>query len=166
MLLGGFGLPCKCSLGAPSGSISLQQSCDHAIEHQIVVVAAVGNTGPNDNTIGFPAQYASVIAVGATDSTNMIATFSSRGSQLSVVAPGVNILSTFKGNAYATGSGTSMACPHVTGTVALMLAKDPNSAATVKATLKSTANDLGSIGFDTTYGYGIINAAKACGIAG
>jgi len=153
------------SLGSTGTVPDFETVCNQASNAGIVLVAAAGNSGPGSDTISYPAKYSSVIAVGATDSSNTIADFSSRGSQLSVVAPGVNIYSTFKGNAYATGSGTSMACPHVAGAVALMLSKDPTTLpATIKATLQSTASDLGISGLDTTYGYGIINAAKACGL--
>jgi subtilisin len=160
------------SLGSSSGSTSLQQSCDNAYSHNIVVVAAAGNTGPNENTINYPAQYSSVIAVGATDNTNTIASFSSRGSQLSVVAPGVDITSTFPptipiqgktGYYYAIGSGTSMACPHVAGTVALMLSNGI-SPTNVRNNLETTADlCLGQTGFDSNYGHGLVNAFKACG---
>jgi subtilisin len=156
------------SLGGSGYIPDFEQDCKDAVNAGIVVVAAAGNSGPYPNSINYPAKFPSVIAVGATDSRNKIASFSSRGPELSVVAPGVSITSTYIGGQYASGSGTSMACPHVAGTVALMLASGTLPSAigstlvqSVRTKLQATATNLGTIGFDTTYGYGLINAAKA-----
>ena len=75
-----------------------------------MLVAAAGNNGPGENTVNYPAKYNSVIAVGATDETDNVADWSSRGQELELTAPGVNIYSTYKGSTYGTLSGTSMAC--------------------------------------------------------
>jgi len=149
------------SFGSASDSISLHQECDKAYNSGIVLVAAAGNSGPGENTIAYPAKYSSVIAVGATDSNDVVASFSSRGPELSVVAPGVNIYSTYKGSTYKTLSGTSMACPHVTGTVALILRKAAHTPAEVRGILQKTAVDLGPTGWDSAYGYGRIDAYAA-----
>lgn len=154
------------SLGAPTGSDTLEAICYQAYNtYGIVIVAAAGNSGPNQDTVEYPARYASVIAVGATDKEKTIAEFSSRGSQLSVVAPGVDILSTYSGNRLATGSGTSMACPHVAGTVALMLSKGVSST-NVRNSLETTADLCPSqtAKDDPTYGYGLVNTPIACGL--
>jgi len=149
------------SFGSTFDSTSFHAECDKAYNAGIVLVAAAGNNGPGANTVIYPAKYSSVIAVGATDSNDVVASWSSRGSELSVTAPGASIYSTYKGGAYATMSGTSMACPHATGTVALILAKAAHTPAEVKAILQSTAKDLGSTGWDSTYGYGRIDAYAA-----
>jgi len=127
-----------------------------------VLVAAAGNNGPGENTVNYPAKYNSVIAVGATDETDNVADWSSRGQELELTAPGVNIYSTYKGSTYGTLSGTSMACPHVTGTVTLILSKNPRlNPSGVRKILQNTAVDLGQSEYDSTYGYGRVNASAA-----
>ncbi|WP_404432442.1 S8 family peptidase [Sutcliffiella horikoshii] len=150
------------SLGGSTGSSTLKQASDNAYNSGIVVVAAAGNSGSFFgliNTIGYPARYDSVIAVGAVDSNNNRASFSSVGSQLEVMAPGVSINSTLPGNQYGELNGTSMASPHVAGAAALLLAQNPNlTNVEVRERLRSTATNLGST---FNYGYGVINLEAA-----
>ncbi len=111
------------SLGGGSGPAALQTICNTAWSKGLLVVAAAGNSGPPvppaTSSVIFPAKYKNVIAVSAIDSANVIAAFSSRGPEVDVCAPGVNVLSTVPGGGYGTKSGTSMACPHVSGVAAL-----------------------------------------------
>ncbi|MGD6993500.1 S8 family peptidase [Sutcliffiella horikoshii] len=150
------------SLGGSTGSSTLKQASDNAYNSGIVVVAAAGNSGSFFgliNTIGYPARYDSVIAVGAVDSNNNRASFSSVGSQLEVMAPGVSINSTLPGNQYGELNGTSMASPHVAGAAALLLAQNPDlTNVEVRERLRSTATNLGS---SFNYGYGVINLEAA-----
>lgn len=149
------------SLGGPSGSTALKQAVDKAYASGVVVVAAAGNSGTSgsSSTIGYPAKYDSVIAVGAVNSSNQRASFSSVGPELDVVAPGVSIYSTYPSNTYATLNGTSMASPHVAGAAALILSKSPTlSASQVRARLSSTATNLGDSFY---YGKGLINVEAA-----
>ncbi|MCS4542065.1 MAG: S8 family peptidase [Euryarchaeota archaeon] len=150
------------SFGSSAPSDAERQACNNASNLGLLLVAAAGNDGPSNNTINYPAGYDSVIAVGATDSSDQIAYFSSRGTQIELVAPGVSIYSTYKGDDYATLSGTSMSCPHVSGTAALIWAAFPSWTNTqVRAQLQETAGDFGPAGRDSIYGYGIVNASKA-----
>jgi subtilisin len=150
------------SLGG-GGTASLQAACDRAFSQGVVLVAAAGNSsGP----VMYPAAYSSVIAVSATDSRDLRASFSNYGPQIAVAAPGVSIYSTYKGGSYATMSGTSMACPHVAGAAALAWASGLTSAQAVRDRLTTTAEDLGTPGFDTSYGYGLVDAQKAAGSSG
>jgi subtilisin len=149
------------SLGGSSGSTALQQACDNAYNSGVLVVAAAGNSGSKGkrNTIGYPAKYASVMAVGAVDSSNNRASFSSVGSELEVMAPGVNILSSVPGNGYDSYNGTSMASPHVAGAAALIMAGNPGlSNAQVRQKLVDTAKPLGDAFY---YGNGVIDVYAA-----
>ena len=127
----------------------------------MLLVAAAGNSsGP----VSFPAAYPSVLAVSATDSQDQLASFSNFGPEIALTAPGVNIYSTFKGGSYATMSGTSMACPHVTGAAALVWAAGAASNAAVRDALTGAAQDLGPAGRDPSFGYGLVDARKAVGM--
>jgi subtilisin family serine protease len=137
----------------------------------ILHVAAAGNNGNcsgKGGGIGFPALYESVIAVTAVDNTDTRACFSSVGSDAELAAPGVEVLSTFLGDSYALGTGTSMASPHVAGVAALVMAgliSDVNQNGRtnddVRTALAATANDLGTAGRDPLYGYGLVDPVEA-----
>ncbi len=148
------------SLGG-GGSTSLQQACDKAFAAGVLIVAAAGNSG---GPVSFPAAYPSVVAVSATDSKDQLAYFSNFGPEIALGAPGVDIYSTYKGGSYTTLSGTSMACPHVSGTAALVWAAGAASNAAVRDTLTGAAQDLGPVGRDPSFGYGLVDAQKAAGI--
>lgn len=112
----------------------------------IVIVAAAGNDGEDcasDDCVNYPAAYPETIAAAASDSGDAIAAFSSRGPQVDITGPGVAVPSTWKGGGYREGSGTSMATPHVTGVVALVIeAKGSLAPDAVKSLLKGTAERL------------------------
>jgi len=152
------------SLGIDIDFQSWHDACDAADGAGIVVVAAAGNNGNpsgSEDNVGYPARYSSVIAVAATDSNDERAWWSSTGPDVDVAAPGVGIWSTYPGG-YEYMSGTSMACPHVAGTVALVIASDPDlTNAEVRERLKSTADDLGAAGSDYWYGDGLVDADEA-----
>jgi thermitase len=148
------------SLGGPSTSPTLESAVRYAKDKGILVVAAMGNDG--DDVPQYPAAIPGVMGVGATNSKDEIAYFSSRGQHISVSAPGDLILSSIPGGKYERFSGTSMACPHVAGLAALVKSKHPAlGAAEVRARIEKGAQDLGPKGFDPTFGHGRINAARA-----
>ncbi len=107
----------------------------------IIPVFAAGNAGPGCSTAGTPGLFNEVISVGATDKTDLIADFSSRGPSPSdkvspnVSAPGVDVVSSVPGNGYQALSGTSMATPHTAGALALMLSAKPTLAGNFNALL-------------------------------
>jgi subtilisin family serine protease len=150
-----------------------REAVEYALQQDVVVVAAAGNGGrdgyPADQ-VQYPAAYPGVIAVGATAGpplgSDLIADWSSRGSALTVVAPGTNMIgytaNTVMWSLSAGLQGTSFASPLVAGLVGLMKSVDPGlTPAAAKAALIATAFDLGEPGFDETYGWGLIDAARA-----
>jgi subtilisin family serine protease len=154
------------SLGGPSSSI-LYDAVKYAYNNGVVLVAAAGNEGAS--TPSYPAGYPEVIAVGAIDSNYNVPTWSNRNPDL--VAPGVTIYSTLPGNTYGYKSGTSMACPHVSGVVAILQAMRLQAGLgkltpdQVRQILISTAIDLGVKGYDEQYGYGLVDAYSALNLA-
>lgn len=167
------------SLGSNQHSQAMDDAIRNAVQAGKVVVCAAGNSGPGARTIGCPADAPEALAVGATDKSDNIASFSSRGPtsdgriKPDVSAPGKDIVScratgTNDGKAidtyYLSMSGTSMACPMVSGAVAVMLEKNPDlTPAQVREILEKTAKRLGSGVPNSNFGYGrisIINAIK------
>ena len=97
----------------------------------------------------------------AIDQNDKIADFSSRGREVTLSAPGVDILSTWPGRKYRKSTGTSMAAPHVTGTVALLLEADPGlSPSEIKSILQASADRLDGVNQDEQ-GAGVLNVAQA-----
>src|SRR5437667_6869586 len=153
------------SVGGPAYSKLMKDAVDFALQSNVLVIAAAGNDGKA--TVLFPAGYPGVMAVGATTPANERATFSTYGSHLSVVAPGVDIYSTYLGGSYKYLSGTSMATPHVSGTAALVRAVQAGlSPAQVRSQIEQTATRLGGSGFNPQFGWGLVNAAAAVGTPG
>lgn len=165
------------SLGG-SRSSAITTAVNNAINASVTVIAAAGNSGPNNGTISFPAGERNVIAAGAVDSTDTIASFSSRGpitvdgevlTKPDVSAPGVTITSldyASSGYVSAGWSGTSMATPHVSGAVALLLHAAQRQGTTltpaqIKNVLENTSVDLYDSGKDNTSGAGRINVSAA-----
>ena len=133
------------SLGGYTGSTSYN-SLDNAVKNSITAgvtyCIASGNSSA-DAKYYSPAHVTEAITVGAySASNNTIASFSNYGSYVDILAPGVSVLSTYKGTSTRTLSGTSMASPHVAGTVALYLSRNAGSSpATVRADLLSNAGN-------------------------
>lgn len=153
------------SWGGGGSSTSLRDAIAAGGQAGILFVAAAGNESTNiDATPSYPASYTSdaLISVAATDRSNNLASFSNYGATgVDLAAPGVSIYSTVRNNSYATYSGTSMATPHVTGTVALMAAANPQAtAAQIRSAVLSTAVPVASLAGKVATG-GLLNAAAA-----
>ena len=142
----------------------------------IIPVFAAGNGGDSCLTMGSPGIYENVIAVGATDESGLIADFSSRGHgwegtlKPDITGPGVDVYSALPGDEYGLGSGTSMAAPHVVGSIALLMSASPTLEGDYEAvyeTLTGTAVDVaddqcgGTDEANNVYGHGRVNAAAA-----
>ncbi|MDD1779252.1 MAG: S8 family serine peptidase [Candidatus Helarchaeota archaeon] len=128
----------------------------------VVLVAAAGNDGLP--SVSYPAWNSLVIAVAATNPANGHASYSNTGTEVDIAAPGGDssgtIISTYKNESYRSMGGTSMACPHVSGAIALMLQWNSTlTPAEVWARLNETAIDLGTPGRDDEFGAGLVNIA-------
>lgn len=140
----------------------LHQAIKYAHDHGIIIVGATGNEAHHCD---WPAVYDEVISVGAVSKNKKVASFSNYGSQVDVVAPGVDILSTYPLQSYATLSGTSMATPIVSGVIALYVSYCkkqgiPVSPQGVLEMLSRRSQDLGIHGRDNYYGNGLVDADK------
>lgn len=156
------------SLGSTQRDPFTCAAIDRAVARGVIVCVAAGNSGPRENTVGWPGSCPDAVCVAAVDESLHAAGFSSRGQRLDVSAPGVAIRSCYPGDRFATMSGTSMATPYVAGCAALYVAAvkakggkvDPKEFASLIA---STARDLAPPGRDTATGYGLIQPAKLVG---
>ncbi|MCH8531371.1 MAG: S8 family serine peptidase [Saccharospirillum sp.] len=148
------------SLGGGGSSQSERQAMQNFYENGVLLVAAAGNSGTS--AYSYPASYDSVMSVAAIDRNRNRASFSQYNNQVEISAPGVNVLSTLPGNRYQAYNGTSMASPHVAGVAALVWSHFPQcSASEVRSALTTSAMDLGSAGWNTQYGYGLVQAVGA-----
>jgi serine protease len=154
------------SLGGPLPSLVLQKAVDHARSKGVVVVAAAGNSG---GRVGYPGACKGVIGVSATDDTDTIAKFSSRGKEVDLAAPGVAVVQQTVCNGgrekcekYAAFSGTSMASPHVAGAAALLVGAGVTDPDTIERRLQDTARPAkDGATAPELYGAGILDAGAA-----
>jgi subtilisin family serine protease len=145
------------SYGGGSFSQSFLDAINAVNQSGILFVAAAGNDSANTDTAPhYPSSYKAdnVISVAATDSSDSRAFFSNFGPQsVTLGAPGVNVLSTETNNTYVVESGTSMSTPHVSGSAALLLAKNPNlTVQQLKALLSFNGDPLSSLNGSTLTG--------------
>jgi len=146
------------SLGGSNGTPALAGAVAAADRAGITVICAAGNdSGP----VNYPAKYPEAVAISASSSADKIASFSSRGTEIALIAPGVSVYSSALGGGYTTMSGTSMAAPHVTGLAALSVAGGADTPAKVKAALKKAAVSLGLKPEEE--GAGMVDAARLAG---
>lgn len=146
-------------------STTVRQAFAYAYKANRTSVVSMGNHQlTNPGVVGYPAGFGNVIAVGATDNTDVIANFSCQGSHIDVCAPGVNILSTIDGG-YGLMSGTSMAVPHVSGIASLLIGFNPNLANDdIENIIKLSADEVAGMNgqdFTNAYGFGRVNAERA-----
>jgi subtilisin len=145
-------------------SLGLEEMLWEAYARGIFIVAAIGNN--MGTSASYPAYYDTVMAVGSVNSNNEKAETSNYGTGLEIMAPGDNIYSTTINNNYAQKSGTSMACPMVAGTAALIKNKYPElTGPVIRDILINSTTDINETGWDEYTGYGVVNAAAAIELA-
>jgi len=179
------------SLGSGQGNTSLRTANENLLTAGVYHSIAAANSGPGAETVLSPGDgpppwfhpdqthhggQSAVVTVGATDNSDNIANFSSRGPVVcwsdysdssplidpDICGPGVNVVSTQWTGGYTSMSGTSMATPHLAGVAALLLSANPSlSVAQMDSLIEVTALDLGSSGKDNTYGAGRVDAYQA-----
>lgn len=158
-------VPVNMSLGGSYGSEFAFAVLTNAVKHNILPVIAMGNEGRY--TAAYPAAFPGVLAVGATNGKDKKVHFSNSGAWISVSAPGDGIKSCgiHGEDDYETMSGTSMATPFVTGTIAYLLSFDNAHKITpyqMKALLEKTADKVdGATDFTDSLGHGRVNVYKA-----
>ena len=145
------------SLGASSGSKTVKDACQTAYNKGVLLVAAAGNSGPCTDCVGYPAAYSTVVAVSSTTKNDQLSGFSSTGPEVELAAPGSNVYSTVIGG-YDTFSGTSMACPHVSGAGGILMANG-SSNSDARSTMKSNAEEIGLSSNES--GAGLLDVAAA-----
>ena len=125
------------------GGLPHEDVIRYALAVGVTVVAASGNDGTS--TKYYPGALPGVVAVGAVDDDGQVTTFTSYGAAITVVAPGVNILSSYAQGRYATASGTSQASPFVAGAIALLVsaARDRGTRLRGRGHSDRPAGDLG-----------------------
>lgn len=170
---------CPVSEGCTDPSVLLE-AVQNVRAAGILTVHSAGNSGPSCSTVNAPAGiYAESFTVGATDSTDNLASFSSRGPvtvdgsnrlKPDISAPGVSIRSSYKGGMYVLLSGTSMASPHVAGLAALLISANPSLRGQVdvlETAIEQSAKHISSMDCDSIgvpnnlYGWGRIQALEA-----
>ncbi|HEV2529851.1 MAG TPA: S8 family serine peptidase [Thermomicrobiales bacterium] len=154
------------SLGSTYDSRAIRDAIALATDRDVTVVAAAGNAA-RSQPLEYPASNDGVVSVAATTATGDRATFSNYNVAVDLSAPGIDVASAFPDGRYATASGTSMAAPIVTGTVALLLEADPDLTPTDAATLLAGASaplNLSEPVAEGLLGAGIIaiNATVGC----
>ncbi|SCL18909.1 type VII secretion-associated serine protease mycosin [Micromonospora inyonensis] len=156
------------SNGGPTTSSALTEAVRYAQSKDVVVVAAAGNAEQGDTGVLYPARLPGVIAVGATGRDGEPWSGATRGEQIAITAPGVDVSTTagrwsdLTEGGYVTVDGTSAAAPLVAGAAALIRARYPEaSAADVVNRLVSTARDAGPPGRDDRYGFGRLDLVRA-----
>ncbi|WP_333775227.1 type VII secretion-associated serine protease mycosin [Streptomyces sp. IBSBF 3136] len=141
---------------------TLKDAIDYALERRVVVVASAGNDGLGGNVkVTYPASYAGVLAVAASDRNNERAPFSQSGDFVGVAAPGVDMISTVPGNGHCSDNGTSFSAPYVAGVAVLLKAKYPKwTAQEIVAQIEQTA-ERSIPGHDRLVGWGVVDPVKA-----
>ncbi|HET9531641.1 MAG TPA: S8 family serine peptidase [Blastocatellia bacterium] len=146
-----------------SNSLTVRNAAQNFQNRGGVVVMSAGNDGAFDSSADNP--Y--VLTVSGTTVADVIISWSNRGNNIDLAAPGAGIWTTNRGGGYGSWNGTSFSSPIVAGVAGLVLSVNPGlSGSQAQEILKRSADDLGSAGWDSSYGWGRVNAANAVTLAG
>jgi subtilisin family serine protease len=166
------------SLGGPADPVAqvLTDALDYAYNNDVTVVVSSGNDGFN-NSVSFPGNHSTTIAVGAVDMQGDRTYYSNSGAALTITAPGGDTTADLDDDGYNDGilqetfdnngwqylffQGTSMSSPHVAAAAALVYSQGITDPDHVLAALTETAEDLGKPGWDKHYGHGLVNPKGA-----
>ena len=151
----------------PPTVTEIQLAIDYAWSKGALIVAAAGKAGTS--SLDYPASLPDVVSVGAIDQNGQRASFSNYGSGLSFVAPGVNIVTLADNNRtdsspfppYYPLSGTSLATPFVAGVAGLLWSRDPSLTNQQVWDILNRTADARPGGYNTQYGWGVIDAWNA-----
>lgn len=162
------------SWGGGSQSAAMENAIDYFIANAGgsgqamqggLAVFAAGNDNSSSTSIGYPASYAPTVAVASITSGNKKSSFSNYGSWVDISAPGSSILSTYPNGSYNSISGTSMACPHVSGVAALVVSYNYGNitASQLRNILESTTSDVyvDNPNYQGQLGSGVVDAYAA-----
>lgn len=140
-------------------SQALQRAIEDVEHEGLVLVGAAGNDG-RQGSVDFPGRYPEVLAVSASTRSDRLAPFSSVGPEVDLMAPGASVISLAPGGGFVRMSGTSMAAPHVTGAIALLLGLEPFlTPAAVRAKVTATAEWLPMVSGEAQ-GAGLLRADR------
>lgn len=150
------------SFGGVAGSPSVTSAAQYVLSKGGIVVASAGNCGCFDTT----AENPYMLSVAATDQNDARWTSSSQGNYVDLSAPGVGIVTTARGGGIATVQGTSFSAPIVAGILGLMRSANGQLSPTdLKNLLLANTDDRGTTGWDSSYGFGRVNAYRAVAAA-
>ena len=153
------------SSGMDKDSPELKEAVDYAEEKGVIIISAVGNSNQGaPERVFYPAAYETVIGVGSVNSEGRVSAFSQRNASVFVAAPGekVEVAAPSDKKNYKKVNGTSYAAAYVTSFAASLLWEHPDmTPEEFRQTLKGSSRDLGEPGYDTAYGWGLIDLEAA-----